>query len=157
MDFYSKLPEIYPMKRISGLAVAETLRDVFARLGIPRMLVSDNGKQLISKEVKTLLDGLKIEHHKVTLYAPAQNGLVERLNRVIGEKLKEAVEGGFEIGSILCQMLLDYRSTPHSTTNISPFEAMFGRKMRNNLMLLSREREEERRWIRLLFGSDRRP
>ena len=33
----------------------------------------------------------------VALYAPAQNGLKERFNRVIGEKLKEAVEGGYEI------------------------------------------------------------
>ena len=125
------------MKRISGLTVAETMRDVFARLGIPWMLVSGNGKQLMSNEVKTLLNVLKIEHNKVALCAAAQNGLVERFNRVIGEKLKEAVEGGFEIGSILCQVLLDYRSTLHSTTNISPFEAMFGQKMRNNLMLLS--------------------
>ena len=124
-------------ERISGLIITETLRDVFARLGIPRMLVSDNGKQLISKEVKTLLDELKIERHKGALYAASQNGLVGWVNQVISEKLKEAVECGFEIGSILCQMLLDYRSTPHSTINISPFEVIFGRKMRNNLMLLS--------------------
>ena len=52
MDYYSKCPEIYPMKIISGLVAAETLRDVFARLGIPRILVSDNGKQLISKVVR---------------------------------------------------------------------------------------------------------
>ena len=64
-----------------------------------------NSKRFISKEVKTLLDGLKIEHHKVALYAPAQNELVERFNRVTGEKLKEAVEGGFEIGYILWQIM----------------------------------------------------
>ena len=57
-------------------------------MGIPRTVVSDNGKQLISREVKDLFNALKIEHHKVALYAPAQNGLVERFNRVIGEKLK---------------------------------------------------------------------
>ena len=32
----------------------------------------------------------KIELKKVALYAPSQNGLVERFNRVIADKLKEA-------------------------------------------------------------------
>ena len=104
---------------------------------IPRAVVLDNGKQLISREVKDLFGALKIEHHKVALYAPAQNGLVERFNLVIGEKLKESVEGGYKITSVLSQLLFDYRSTPHSITNISHFEIMFGRKMRNNLMFLS--------------------
>ena len=60
------------MKNISGEAVAETMRKVFARMGIARTVVSDNGKQLISREVKDLFDALKIEHHKVVLYAPAR-------------------------------------------------------------------------------------
>ena len=34
-------------------------------------------------------------------------------------------------------MLIDYRSTPHATTGISPFEVMFGRKMMNPLRALS--------------------
>ena len=71
MDYYSKWPEIFSMKKISGKAVSKTMRKVFARMGIPRTVVSDNGKQLISREVKNLFDALKIEHHKVALYAPA--------------------------------------------------------------------------------------
>ena len=76
---------------------------------------------------------------------------MERFNRVIGEKLKEAVEGGYEITSVLSQLLFDYRSTPHSTTNISPFEAMFGRKMRNNLMPLSPGGGERKEMDRFLW------
>ena len=47
MDYYSKWPEIFSMKKISGESVAETMRKVFVCMGIPRTGVSDNGKQII--------------------------------------------------------------------------------------------------------------
>ena len=73
---------------------------------------------------KNLPGGLKIKHHKVSLYAPSKTDMVS----------------GFEIGSVLFQMSLDYRRTPHSTTNISPFKTMFGRNMKIITCICPRER-----------------
>ena len=73
---------------------------------------------------------------------PNQNGLVERFNRVISEKLKECERFGWNIEKTLEKMLIDYRSTPHSTTGISPFEALYGRKMRDGLTRLHPELQE---------------
>ena len=70
------------------------------------------------------------------LYAPNQNGLVERFNRVIAEKLKEAERFGWNIDRTIGRVLFDYRSTLYSTTGISPFEAMYGRNMRSGLSRL---------------------
>ena len=36
----------------------------------------------------------------------------------------------------MSKLLFDYRGTPHSTTGVSPFKAMFGRKMRNAISRL---------------------
>ena len=72
----------------------------------------------------------------MTLYAPSQNGLVERFNRTLSEKFKECERFGWKKIDAMSKLLLDYRGTPHSTTGVSPFEAMFGRKMRNDVSRL---------------------
>ena len=69
------------------------LKDIFTRNVFPRELISDNGTQLVSGQMKLFLEDRGIEHHKVALYSPQQNGLVERFNRVLAEKLKEAKDG----------------------------------------------------------------
>ena len=51
VDYCSKWPEMFLMEIISEIRVAEIFRRMFARLGIHRMVVSDNGKQFINKEV----------------------------------------------------------------------------------------------------------
>ena len=60
--------------------------------GLAKTIVSDKGKQLISKEVEAFLADLGISHHRVALYSPKQNGLIERFNRVLSEKFKEATK-----------------------------------------------------------------
>ena len=67
------------------------------------------------------------------LYAPMQNGLVERFNRVITEKIKEAGLFGWILEEASQATLFHYRSTPHATTEVSPFEALFEKRMRNAL------------------------
>ena len=44
---------------------------------------------------------------------------------------------------VLAEMLVDYRSTPHCTVGKSPFELMYGRKMKNKLRLFSPEIPKE--------------
>ncbi|GFQ88634.1 hypothetical protein TNCT_250091 [Trichonephila clavata] len=45
VDAYSKCLEVYPMKTTTTKKTIECLRDSFARFGLPRVLVSDNGLQ----------------------------------------------------------------------------------------------------------------
>ena len=58
---------------------------IFGIFGYPKKIVTDNGSQLCSKAMKLFLDEKKVELETVALYAPNQNGLVERFNRVISE------------------------------------------------------------------------
>ena len=85
VEYYSKWPEIFTMEIIYGIRVAEIFRRMFARLGIPRMVISDNGKQFISKEVKEIFTKLGVEHHTVALYAQAQKGLADDSTESSGE------------------------------------------------------------------------
>ena len=84
---------------------------------------------MVAKALKKFLDEVHVEHRLVALYAPRQNGLVERFMDVLKHKLLEADEYGWNYENTVNSLLLDYRCTPHCTTLISPYEAMFNRKM----------------------------
>ena len=136
VDYFSKWPEIIGMTSITSSSVIAALRRVFARYGIPKGIVSDNGTQFVSRDTEAFLEELNIVHTRVALYAPHQNGLVERFNRFLSEKIQEAEKFNWNIDRTLEAAVFHYRSTPHATTRVSPFEAMFGRKMPNRLSQL---------------------
>ena len=133
IDYFSKWPEIIGVMRISSFVVIRELQRLFARHGTTKEIITDNGTQFVSGETKEFLRSEGVQHRRVPLYAPQQNGLVERFNRTIAEKLKEAELYGWNVEKMLTEMLKHYRSTPHSTTGITPFEGLYGRRMRNRL------------------------
>ena len=124
------------LSSITSRKIIFALKEIFSRLGLPEVIVSDNGRQLVSKEISEFFEGCGIQHHKCAAYTPSQNGLVERFNRVISERLNECEKFGWGEESALVEMLFSYRVTPHSTTEISPFEAMYNRKARDMLSRL---------------------
>ena len=89
MDYYSKRPEAIGTNEISSDRMIMELEKIFGRLGYPKTLVSDNGTQLVSQKTTNFLRTKGIDPKRMPLYVPNQNGLVERLNRVIAEKLIE--------------------------------------------------------------------
>ena len=139
VDYYSKWPEVYATNRISSSEIVNALRETLFKFALHKIIVSYNGDQLISKEVEPFLAGLVISHYKVALYSPKQNGLVEHFNRVLSEKIKEATKFDWDVMQTIEHTLFNYRSTPHNTTRVTPFGALFGRKMRDKLTSLAPE------------------
>ena len=52
-----------------------------AKLGLPEILVTDNGTDFINKEIITLCHLYNIKFKPRTFHAPLTNGLVEGMNR----------------------------------------------------------------------------
>ena len=50
VDAYSKWVEVVPMSVTLTSKTIEVLREMFARYGLPQLLVSDNGPQFTSQE-----------------------------------------------------------------------------------------------------------
>ena len=48
VDFSTRYPEAVPLKKIDTETVAETLVDIFSRLGVPEEILSDLGTQFFS-------------------------------------------------------------------------------------------------------------
>ena len=52
---------------------------------------------------------------------------------MLKEKIAEAIRQNWDVKNTVLKAVYHYRQTPHTTTQISPFEAMFGRHMRTEL------------------------
>lgn len=103
---------------ISGRRVLRELGDLIARRGAPKMIVSDNGRELTSSAVLAWCGDVGIEWHYIAPGRPTQNGFVESFNgRMRDEPLNETLF--FTIGqasTILARWVDDYNTErPHSS------------------------------------------
>lgn len=133
VDYFSRYVEVKPSKIITAAVIIRFLKVLFARWGIPNAIRSDNAAQFTGGDFKAFCDemGIKIEHSPP--YWPQANGEVERQNRSILKRLKIAQLSGQNWEDALIDYLCMYRSTPHSTTGISPAELLLGRKIKTKL------------------------
>ena len=67
-------------------------------------------------------------------FHPATNGLAERAMQIVKKGLKK--ENGGIMASRLAKVLMVYRTTPQSTTGVSPSELLQGGRIRTRLDLL---------------------
>nr|GFA03981.1 reverse transcriptase domain-containing protein [Tanacetum cinerariifolium] len=89
MDYFTKWIEAKAMATITGGQVKKFVWDnIVCRFGIPREIISDNGKQFADNPFKDWCDKLNITQHFASVKHPQSNGLVERANRSLGEGIK---------------------------------------------------------------------
>ncbi|XP_062703115.1 uncharacterized protein K02A2.6-like [Aedes albopictus] len=138
VDSHSKWPEVVQTSRITAPATIRILRSLFARLGMPETLVSDNGTQFTSAEFAEFCNTNGIQHITTAPFHPQSNGQVERFVDTFKRATKKIREGKGSMQEALDLFLLTYRSTPntYAPNGLSPAEAMFGRRIRTNLELL---------------------
>ena len=136
VDSYSKWLEVLAMKSTTAERTGAALSTVFARLGLPVQLVSDNGPQFACEEFATFMAANGIRHTRVAPYHPSSNGLAERAVGTLKNGLKAAAEAGVSVERALARFLLAYRSSPHAVTGRTPAEMLYGRNLRTRLNLL---------------------
>ncbi|XP_061519181.1 uncharacterized protein K02A2.6-like [Anopheles gambiae] len=137
IDSFSKWPEIIPTRTISSTATIRILRNIFARFGMPTVLVSDNGTQFTSADFAEFCNTNGVEHIRTAPFHPQSNGQAERFFDTFKRAFKKIREGGSSVSEALDTFLLTYRSTPSKLLEQkSPAELMFSRKIRTCLELL---------------------
>lgn len=133
IDEYSRYPITRHISSLKSETVIPHLRNIFSSFGIPNQLKSDNGPPFNGKEFANFANELNFTHHKVTPLWPEANGLAERGVRTIRKVILTAKVEGKDEKTELDAFLMNYRTTPHSTTGVSPYEALFGRKMKTSI------------------------
>ena len=83
--------------------------------------------------VSQFISEIGILHLKTSLYYPASNGFAERAVRIFKEGMKKMDKGTGSLMTKLQRFLLNYRTTPQTTTGVAPAELLTNRKLRTKL------------------------
>uniref|UniRef100_A0A2N9HF13 Integrase catalytic domain-containing protein n=1 Tax=Fagus sylvatica TaxID=28930 RepID=A0A2N9HF13_FAGSY len=100
---------------------------MICRFGIPRVLVSDNGKQFDNPRFRQFSQELGIHNHYSSPGHPQANGQVEVTNRSLLKLIKTRLEGAKGLWpEELPSILWAYRTTVRIPTGETPFRMTFG-------------------------------
>jgi len=136
-DYATRYPEAIPLRSIDAGTVADQLIQLFARMGIPREILSDQGTNFMSQLIKELYNLLHIHRIRTSPYHPQTDGLVERFNKTLKSLLRKLVDKeGRDWNRLLPYILFAYCEVPQGTTGFSPFELLYGREVRGPLDVL---------------------
>lgn len=132
LDDYSKWLEALVMRSTTSASTIEKLRIIFARYGLPEVLVTDNSPQLVSDEFEEFLRTQNIHHVTTPPYHAASNGLAELAVQTVKKNLAKQVleEETGKLRSVqhrLANFVLHYLSTPDPSTGTPPALLFLGR------------------------------
>ena len=133
VDAHSKWLHVEIVPAATSQNTIHKLRSMFATHGLPEMVVSDNGTPFTSSDFQEFMQRNGIRHVTSAPYHPASNGLAERAVQTFKEAMKKS---SGEVETRVARFLFHYRSTPHSSTGVSPAELLMGRRLRTHLALL---------------------
>ena len=129
VDYYSRYPEVIKLNSTTSTSVINAMKSVFSRHGIPRTVISDNGPQYDSVEMKQFASTYGFNHVTSSPYYPQSNGLAERMVKTIKSLIAET--------SAISLALLSYRATPLPWCRLSPAELLMGRRLRTDVPQVS--------------------
>ena len=137
MDYATRYPEAIPLKKIDTETVAEALVDIYSRLGIPEEVLSDRGSQFTSDLMREVSRLLSVKQLVTSPYNPMCNGMIERFNGTLKTMLRRmCAEKPRDWDRYINALLFAYRETPHESLGFSPFELLYGRKVRGPMKIL---------------------
>ena len=124
VDYYSRFIEVARLNRTTSEEVILRTKGIFARHGIPEVVVSDNGPQYSSEVYAAFARQFQFEHVTSSPHYPQSNGEAERAVQTVKNLLKK--EGDPYLA------LLSYRATPLKC-GFSPSELLMSRKLWTNV------------------------
>lgn len=129
IDIYTKFILVRPLRKATSVSVISFLEEYFYTFSVPRVTISDNGSQFISKIYQKFLDELGVTLWYTASYH-AQANPVERANKVIKTGLRAYVnENHKEWDRYIHQVACAMRSAIHDSTKYSPYYLNFGQEM----------------------------
>lgn len=128
VDYYSKYVEMMSLnKNMTANTVINKLKSIFARHGIPAIVMTDNGPQFTSEEFKNFSKQWNFEHKTSSPYHQQSNGQAERTIQTIKNIMKKA-----ENKDDIYLALLAYRNTPIKNS-FTPSQILMSRMLRDNI------------------------
>ncbi|XP_057545947.1 uncharacterized protein LOC130824940 [Amaranthus tricolor] len=128
IDYFTKYVEAEALSSITDKQVCQFIwRNIITRYGIPRVNITDNGRQFVSKNTIEYCDKFNIQIRFSSVSRPQTNGQVESANKEILNGIKKKIEGvkgnwDEELPGILWAS----RTTVKEVTGHTPFSLVYG-------------------------------
>ena len=128
VDYFSRWIEIAKLEQATSSCVIGHMQSIFARYGIPEVVVSDNGPQYSSEMFSQFARDYGFKHTTSSPHYPQANGEAERAVKTVKAMLQKAKDPYLA--------LLAYRSTP-TAVGYTPSELLMNRKLRTTVPIVT--------------------
>ncbi len=127
IDHIWKYWEITQLNETMSEAVISELKQQFARHGIPKLFISDNGPQYLCQQFCEFTDAWKVNHHTSSPHHPNGNGTAEAAVKVAKTLIKKTKQDGTD----LWLAFLEHRNTPATDNTGSASQKLMSRRTRS--------------------------
>ena len=122
--YYSNYIEIAKLSSVTSCSIIKEIKAVFARYGIPDIVVTDNGLQFASAESSAFAKTWMFTHNTSAPYHPQSNGKAENAVKTVKNIFTKCLESGQS--EFLA--LLDWCNTPTEGIGTSPALRLMGHR-----------------------------
>ena len=130
VDAGSGWMEVFPAGNRKSETVKSYLNQIFARFGIPKTLVPDNGPEFVSGDLKQWCELLRIKKMESLVYHPRANGLAERAVQTVKRVLQPWDPNlNVSFAAFLQRARMRHRNTSKARSK-APVELLLGRRVR---------------------------
>ena len=145
VDVFSRYAMMIPLKTIETEKIVDAvLSRWIAIFGCPGEIISDGASNLNSKLMNEFCKIFGVEKKKVSPYYPQANGIIEREFRTVKDMVYASSKtSGKDWPETIPHIEMGLRATVSKTTNVTPYEVVFGQKfptpVMNNSAAISNE------------------
>lgn len=140
VDYTTKFFDIHSLPDKQSTTVINHLKSIFAKFGIPQIVMSDGGPEFKSDAFKRFAQDWDFQHDRSSALYPQSNGLVERTIQTVKRTLKKAMSSSQDP----YLALLALRTTPF-TDAPAPATQMMGRRLRTILPHIDHQYENKQK------------
>lgn len=128
MDDLSRYFNVYPMENQDAATLCRVFfQNILSHHKTPKIIVTDNGSNFISKEFSKLCKFFGIRKIHASAYHPQSNGALERAHRSLGQYLRIfAHENPQNWDSLLPYVSYVHNNSVNRSTKLAPNDIVFG-------------------------------
>jgi transposase InsO family protein len=131
VDKFTKRVEAAPVTMQDSTTAINFIKSIIFRFGVPHSIITDNGTNFTSKELKNYCKSMGIKLKFASVAHPKTNGQVEKTNGLICNGIKKRLLVPLEKAKHawvdeLPSVLWSLRTTPNAATQETPFFLVHG-------------------------------
>ena len=126
VDSFSRYIIAKAVPQARSIETISFLQDLINHYGLPQTIQTDNGKNFVSQQFKDFTKKYTIRHVTSALYNPKAQGLVERTNRTLSDRLRIYTKDSSEWDTKLGTIVFAINTNVNKITKETPFYLMHG-------------------------------